>query len=488
MHPEPALEEAGTSKRPVAHTVENFEGRFRAIPTIQLCLVWWLYRESHISRRQLRVYFALHEMAERRRYTKAEEGGQKRQPFYTASELASLVGGRGDEKSETALKADVRTLAKIGLIRMSQQQIAFALSPDQINVIDLTAFWTFWNQIPNRRRTVPVPRRTLRALAAGFSKAVTGVLIAMMIRSLHWHKREGDFRVDGRTKGSWIADVFGLSRRAVTDARAHLIALAWLEPQKTTQSLLNRYGNHDKINVAWSHKVPGRPAKDDLDSASPSAEKPRGFATPLKTENLSSNEEDLKNKKPETVAVPGPQLLGSRNKNAVGVPAAPKPRQKGKSNLRAIAVGELSDTNVLFELHRQAVEVGLSDDSEASLIAFFALAERARSRGNKPQALFTWLLQNRKFEFITQADEDAAMRRIKEHRFPPQPRVGDPTNETTSQNTFTEDDRVVRICHNIARKHNIAEPFAIARRTKQWTREQWNLACENFELRFGSLR
>jgi hypothetical protein len=147
----------------------------------------------------------------------------------------------------------------------------------------------------------------------------------------------------------------------------------------------------------------------------------------------------------------------------------------------------LSDTEVLFELHAQAIAAGLSDDSEASLIAFFALAERARSRGNKPQALFIWLLQNRKFEFITQADEDAAMRRIKEHRCPSQPRAGDPTREPANQNGFNEDDRVVKICHDIARKNRIADPFIIARRTKHWTRDHWDQARENFELRFGLL-
>lgn len=486
MQTEPVLEETGTSPRPVAHTVENFEGRFRAIPTIQLCLVWWLYRESHISRRQLRVYFALHEMAERRRYTKAEEGGRKRQPFYTPKELASLVGGRGDTKAEAALKSDVRQLVKIGLIQMNQQTIVFARSPDQINADDLTSFWTFWNEIPNRSRTVPVPRRTLRALAAGFSMAVTGVLIAMMIRSLHWHKREGEFRVDGRTKGSWIAEVFGLSRRAVTDARSHLIELGWIEPLETTQSLLNRYGNHDKINVSWSPKTAKEPANDALEIASPDQDFSTGSATPLETENLSSNEEDLKNRKLGPNAVPGPPMLGGRGKNEPGVGMPSKTQPAGKPILRSIGAGHLSDTGSLLSLHEQAIAAGLSDDSEASRIAFIALAERARSRGTKPEALFTWLLRNRKFEFITQADEDAAMRRLKEHFYPPQAQSKQ-IPEAANQNTFTADDHVVKVCHDLAREHGLPEPFTLARRTKHWTREQWDQACEHYELRYGPL-
>ncbi len=47
--------------------------------------------ESHISFRQLRVYMAAHEMAERRRYTKP---GGRTKPSYSMGELKALVGGR----------------------------------------------------------------------------------------------------------------------------------------------------------------------------------------------------------------------------------------------------------------------------------------------------------------------------------------------------------------------------------------------------------
>lgn len=52
------------------------------------------------------------------------------------------------------------------------------------------------------------------------------------------------------------------------------------------------------------------------------------------------------------------------------------------------------------------VGVGLAEDCEAGQVAFFCLAERARSRGKRPGALFTWVLREKKLEFITQVDEE----------------------------------------------------------------------------------
>ena len=237
----------------------QIEGRYRRITVHQLTLAWWLHTSGHLTRRQLRVYFAAHEMHERRNYTDRARGSER--PLYRVEELAALVGGRGSRTAYDELRADAKRLAAVGLVKIRKHAIEFAASADQITVEDLAGFWSMFKQMPNPRRTVPVPRRTLRALAAGFSRAVTGVMLAMLIRSLFWHRTgsegrggsggAGAYRVDGRTKGSWIAEVFGLSRRAITDARATLIELGWIVPLDAPQWALNRWGNHDRINVEW---------------------------------------------------------------------------------------------------------------------------------------------------------------------------------------------------------------------------------------------
>lgn len=473
-----AAEEGTSTPQPLSHTVDHFEGRFRPISTLQLCLVWWLYRESHITRRQLRVFFALQEMAERRRYTKPDSRGKKRPPRYTPDELASLVGGRHEPPSEEHLRGDVKRLEKLGLVSLTQTRLVFAASPDQINVDELGGFWDFWEEIPNRRRSVPIPRRTVRALAAGFSKATTGVMIALMIRSLHWHKREGEYRVDGRTKGSWISDVFGVSRRAVTDARKQLIELGWMEPLETTQTLLNRYGRHDRINVDWAPSDASESEEGGSGSATPERENETDFASPTRNRKLTSYESNIKNKKPDEAAS-GNRLVGNRNKKA----AETRPVK-----LWAMPPGCLSDMPTLLRLHEQAVEAKLSWAGEDGLLEFVALAERARARGKEPEALFAWLLRKGKFEFITQADEDAANTRIKEHFNPPLPRSNAYKETALDQPELTETDRMVRTACQIARQRRIADPLRVARlMTNELTRKAWDDALLDYETRFGRI-
>ncbi|MCU0689112.1 MAG: hypothetical protein MUE97_05160, partial [Phycisphaerales bacterium] len=115
-----------------------------------------------MTRRQLRVYFALNEMAERRNYTRPPEGRNARQrPLYRVEEVAVLVGGRGSPTALDELRADLRRLGALGLATFSPHQLTFAASADQVRVDDLSGFWAMLAQMPHQRRSVPVPRRTL---------------------------------------------------------------------------------------------------------------------------------------------------------------------------------------------------------------------------------------------------------------------------------------------------------------------------------------
>ena len=441
-------------------------GRFRPITTHQLALAWWLYEAGHINRRQLRVYFAAHEMHERRRYTKPEPGSRKpRKPLYGLEEIKALVGGRGTATADRDLSADIKRLGRLGLVKISAHAIEFAVSADQINVEDLTGFWAFFEQLPNTRRTVPVPRRTVRALAAGFTKAMMGTMIALMIRSLFWHKREGGYRVDGRTKGSWIAEVFGLGRRSVTDARARLIELGWLRELESEQWQLNRYGTHDAINVEAFGPVKAG------ESASPTPDKSAKSASPC-LNSSSSSSMNLNTRKPAPV---GAGTAGGSRK------------RKSEPCLRSIVAEDLSDTGRLLELHRQAIAAGHPVNGEAGRLDFIALAERARSIGNNPPRLFAWLLKHRRFDFIAIANEEAAARRLREiHNGPRQQGRGDePTARTSKPKPveLTDDDKVVLACIQTAQKHHGVQAFTLARQVKGWTRDQWDAAFAAYQAR-----
>lgn len=452
---------------------QAIDGRYRPIPTHQLAIAWWLHHSGQITRRQLRIYFAAHEMAEQRRYTSPERQGCVR---YRLEQLKRLVGGRGSTTADRDLSADVKRLRNLGLVAITEESITFATSIEQIQIEDdLDTFWDFFRALPNRRRSVPVPRRTLRALAAGFSRGATAYMLAALIRSVFWHKRRGgggEYNIDGRTKGSWVAETFGISRRAVTEARAHLIELGWLEPLETTQWALNRWGVHDVVNVHWA------PANDTNsgESASPLAENSGESASPINRSSLPT--EDSKTRKlgaqhpsPSGDYNSSTQKKGSRKR------AGRSARPTGKPNIHDVRPEYLNDPEALGELRAQAIELGFTFEGDSGELDFFALANRALTRGHRPGALFFDLISKHRTTFITIADEDAARTRLRELREGPDTRDDGGGETHFAPKPLSSEARIVEICLQVARQRRIEDPFRVTRHhpdAKGWTRDQWD--------------
>lgn len=169
-------------------------------------------------------------------------------------------------------------------------------------------------------------------------------------------------------------------------------------------------------------------------------------------------------------------------------------RSNTKPNLSEIQTEHLKETDDLLELHRQAVGAGLAQDCEASRLDFFAMAERARTRGHKPGALLMWILQGNRREFITQADEDAAVQRMREFRNGPcdrsqqfasegdffvQPAVPAMGEERQATQAVSENEKLVAAILRVAQQQR-REPSEVARLGKGWSREQW----EDAHLRY----
>ena len=212
-----ALHASKPRKRGTAHYEATITGRYRSIPVRELALAWYLYREGHISKMQLRIWFSAHEMSERRAYGRTQNPAEK--PVFVLEEIQGLLGGRGSERATRALLGDLKRLAEIGLVTITQNQITFAKSIDDLSVGEGSGFTSFLSRLPNLSRRVPVPRRMVRALAAGFGKAETAYVIAFLIRGLYWSRQSGLYRVDGRMKLSEMHEVMGVSRSAFSDAR-----------------------------------------------------------------------------------------------------------------------------------------------------------------------------------------------------------------------------------------------------------------------------
>lgn len=468
---------------------------------MQLCLGWWLYQSGHISRRGFRIFLAAFEMRERRRYAELDD---ERRPLYRLAELQKLIGAATTATAAAELRAEVTKLQRIGLVTIEEHDIVFATSVDQIALDDATGFWELFEQIPNRRRPIPVPRRTLRAMAGGeLSKAVLAVMCALLIRSLHWHVEQNDFRVDGRTKLSYISETFGISRRAVTDAWSELIAMGWLEPLACSQVELNRWGRRAQINVDWDPRAEksdqassvgeggrasggsdpdNRRASSAGESASPAAQNPGRSASPYINQTLLLKKNLKTTRNPIRGQRPRPDRSGVSDRNQ------PVGRRQGGSksaepNLHDVQGRDLEDNQRLLGLYRQAIGLGLATDSEAGQVTFFCLAQRACDCGERPGALFAWLLREHKIDFITQANEEAALRRLRELRDGPCVREEQPGVHAVRQSAryeFSADEKFIAACLRVAQQRRL-EPYLVAGQVKDWSRAEWEQRLSEFE-------
>ena len=228
-------------------------GGYEGISVTQLSMVWWAYQTGLISKLGLRAYFGCWELETRRRLS-----GGKYQPSLAG--LQKLVGGPLKE-GKAGLRPVVDRLLGLGLLSTcSKEGVSFASSPKEIRHEDKSGLDAMLDEMRGVTRKVPVPRRIIRRLAGGLSKARTAVVIAHLIRCLFYRKAEGVNPV-GCCKASWIANAFGITERSVYDARTYLaLELGWLIPQDNSQRILNRDGLWVTVNLNWGHEEKAAPA------------------------------------------------------------------------------------------------------------------------------------------------------------------------------------------------------------------------------------
>jgi hypothetical protein len=438
-------------------------GGYEPISVTQLASVWWAYREGLISKLALRAYFGCVELEVRRRLS-----GGKYRP--TAEGLRRLVGGEG---AGEGTRPAVKQLLELGLLRTcSKDGITFAESADSLRVADRSGLDAMLSELQGITRKVPVPRRMIRRLAGGLSRTRTAVVIAHLIRCLFYRKGEGINPV-GCCKASWIARVFGITERSVYDARSYLVEeLGWLAPRESTQRVLNRDGLWVTVNLAWGPEeseeedAEQRPAADGF--SGPPAAIPARSSGP-RDENKKPLRE-AKNQKPASGGAAGVQVSDSG---------------EGKTpTLRDVTPEDLRETERLLELHRQAVEAKLVTTSEADRLKFVAGAAHAQAVGSKPCRLFAWMVWRGRWEFITQADEDAARTRLREQFRVPVPAVG-PAAATPERraDTLSDDAVLARAVLQALQKAGYSgDPLPHVRRAKpEWTRERWDRAVAELE-------
>lgn len=431
----------------------KIDGGFVTIPVRCLAIVWWAYRTKRISRAAFRAYFACHELETRRAMLRRKFD---REYDRVITDFVRLLGGDPKkDKSKESIRTAFRELRNFGLVNYGEDYVfRFSNEVDSLKLTDeeRADLERTLETFANPKRPVPVPRRILRRLAGGMSRSRTGVLIAYLIRCLFYRKGEG-VTAKGCCKASWIAEAFGISERSVFDARDYLIhELGWLTALPTPQKVLNRYGLWVTVDLAWNdpdsrpkkkgdRETNTAPSEDAVSSepvqnlespspdgesgfADPSADFPSYFAGPLKI-SLSSPEagegtENQNHPSAEATADPASGFYVSQdipeNRTARTL-LENRPDSDGHiqppADIRNVVTDDLKDYDRLCELRRQAVDAQLLGTSEADRIRFFAAVVHARNVGKDPVRLFSWMLRSKRWDMITQADEEEAVAKLK---------------------------------------------------------------------------
>ena len=404
------------------------EGGFQFISVKQLCAVWCAYELALIRLIDIGVWFAAQELVARRCQLRDE-----RQPTYTRDQIAKLTGRVG------GISASIDRLQACGLLTWQTHTITFNLClPEQV----LSALGTMLAQITNCRRRVPVPRRLLRFLARGRTRVLLATVLGHLFRCLYY--RDGQCQPEGLCKASWIAQVFGVSERAVKTARQQLEAIGFLRRTETAQWVLNRYGQKMTINLHWA----GRPLPEALYPESVVELAPLPTAPPHETAPPDSHRQlptEEKNQKPATsrpVGVLSTLFAQAREHLRTGTAlpidpeplvvrtiSAPVPVQKERHTtpvvtqpsmsaprLQHMTLHDLKDTERLLVLHAQSVQAKLIGPSEAERLTFVGLAQHVLAyRPENAGGLFYQLLTRRSFHFVTQEEEVTAQQRLKLH-------------------------------------------------------------------------
>lgn len=412
----------------VLPTARKPEGGFQFISVVHLCAVWTAYNNQRIHLSDIRFWCAAQEMVARRCQLPAGK-----QPMYRQDEWQSLTGREG------GITAAIARLQTAGLLTREMTALTFPSPIIETN----TPLDTMLAQIPNHHRRIPVPRRLLRFLAKSGSRVLLATIFGHLFRCLYY--RQGQCRAEGFCKASWIADVFGVSPRAVKTARQRLEALGFLQRTETPHWARNRYGQKMTINLQWDGilGVPSGAHTPAHEIAPPSASFSNEIAPPdshrkLLTEQKHQNpalgrptgvlstlfvqaQECLRN---GTTLLEEPAPSGgisaiTTTPHAQSSPVSVQPPSLPPPRLQHVLVPDLRDIKRLLLLYTQAVQVQMVDSSEADRLNFVALAQHVlRFQPQNPGGLFLQLLRQRRFAFITQEEEDIARRRLLAYVYP----------------------------------------------------------------------
>ncbi len=149
-----------------------------------------------------------------------------------------------------------------------------------------------------------------------------------------------------------------------------------------------------------------------------------------------------------------------------------------KATLRDVQPKDLSDLGRLRDLHHQAAMRGWVTWSEADRLNVVAMAVHAQRVGHEPCRLFVALLRDRRWEVITQEDEDTAHRWLREQAYgPPRPAMPAPAAPAPAV-PLSDDAHFAHLAQQVLRHDGWRDdPFLLVKRQyPEWTRARWEQA------------
>lgn len=360
-------------------TRDRPEGGFVLIRAEILFAAWWCYEQGSITLADLRLWFALQEVVARRCTL-----DPKRKALFTTSELMELTA----QRRATQIRTSLGRLEDVGLAKARRSSIAFPHSIDALSLELPTDFKERLALIANHRRRVPVPRRILRWLAVGSRRVLIAATLGHLLRLLYL--RNGRCRADGNCKASWLAAAFGINVRSAKQGRKRLIQCGVLSTLEIPQWYRNRYGWRGTINLTWApHTTIHARSVKRPEPPLPSRKVGSKQAPPRQNRKLSPRSNNQK---------PANRPIGFC--------------EKARSHLGRVELVELRNDQRTEQLLERAIQKKILGAGDR--LNVFAAAEHALRVGSRnPAGLFVWLVANRRWEHITQADEDAAVRRLK---------------------------------------------------------------------------
>ena len=195
-------------------------GGYKIQTVTQIANLLHAYDAGAISVRALRVYFAAlcavasREAATRSRAKSNKKGGLT--PRFTLSELSRLT-----QLPLTSVSRELRALSQEGLLSFSVSEIVFTETALDGSSDLCEALCGGRSQA----RPVPLPRPVLRFLARCRKSSLLLTMLCYCVRGLTIARRGGEVTGKGSVKASWIADICGLSLRAVRSGMS-----AWERP------------------------------------------------------------------------------------------------------------------------------------------------------------------------------------------------------------------------------------------------------------------